>query len=297
MNSFANYDNVESLLIDVSCEINKQNLKEFVYTSLSLNNIPLSSKKKVSAFYLNSVNQYQIIIYDKKYKFVFFEIFSLYVNKKVKDEEYVLFLNKNFIVIFFGQKFYYFQKFEYKIDFNDLTEYFYKKLNIKIDKVYKFDCGSVENLKKEYIKKTKISIFKNLNEKRVYFNYFYVLYLLTLCALLFYYYENSVFQYNKKIKQDKQNKENELLIQKQKYTYKPFYDELNYVLLQSKNNNLKIQNFSYTQKNLSLVFNSKDKQNIYLFLNSFRSRLISNSIEYNESLKLYKCIISIHLNR
>lgn len=297
MHNFANFDDIETLTVDVSNEIEKSNLKEFTYTSLSLNNISTSYKKKIFTFYLKSSSQYQIIIYDKGYDFAFYEMFSFYLDKEKYKNSYVLFLNKNFIVVYYNLKFYYYQKFDYKINSDDLVEYFFRKLNIKIDKIYKLDDNSVEKIKNDYLKQPKESIYKNLNERKDYFIFFYLFYLFVLSFFILFYYTDLIDNVNEKKLVYEKNRSENLILQKEKYSYKFFYDELESIISKSKKLSLNIESLDYKKQSITFNISSKSKENLYLFLEHFKNRLLSNRIDYDETLKLYKCIADVSINR
>ena len=84
MSKYIPIKQIISLEINVSEKIDNENLKDFVLTSLSINNKIFSNKDLIYNSHIDKLNQYQMIVIDKNYKYVAFQIFELLYKKKVE---------------------------------------------------------------------------------------------------------------------------------------------------------------------------------------------------------------------
>ena len=71
-------DEIKSLFIDVSEEIENNNLKKFIFTSLKLNNFEINKNDFLLINFIHELKQYQVLIFSKEYKNAIFQIFELY---------------------------------------------------------------------------------------------------------------------------------------------------------------------------------------------------------------------------
>ena len=71
-------DEIKSLFIDVSEEIENNNLKKFIFTSLKLNNFEINKNDFLHINFIHEVKQYQALVFPKEYKNAIFQIFELY---------------------------------------------------------------------------------------------------------------------------------------------------------------------------------------------------------------------------
>ena len=67
MINYISTEQIFSLELDVSEEIDNNSLKNFVTTSLNLNNKEYSNNDLIYATYLQELKQYQIILIDNSY--------------------------------------------------------------------------------------------------------------------------------------------------------------------------------------------------------------------------------------
>lgn len=297
MNTFTNYNEIKTLLVSVSEEIDKNNIEEFVYTSLNRNNTTYSKNDIIYISFLSSSQQYQILISKKTFKFQLIEIFSLFYKKKEHLNTYDLYLNKNFLVIYKNAAFYYFQEFDHKIASDDLLEYFQKKLHIKLDNIKRVDCSKIEELKEEYILSFSKSVIDNINTKK---EWSFLIYLSCISLFIFIiisYYFLTINNINNTsaLKTIELNKS--LLTQKKLLMYKFFDKDLNLIIENLRLNKLKLKKLNYQKNSIHLVFSSKVKDNIYTFLDLYSSRLISSDILFDEKRKNYECNAHVKLFR
>ena len=81
MTNYACVKNIVSLEIDVSEKIDKENLKDFAFTSLKLNNKNFSKNDLIYINYIEELKQYQILLSTNAHKYLFFQIFELFYYK------------------------------------------------------------------------------------------------------------------------------------------------------------------------------------------------------------------------
>ena len=141
---------IKSLLIDVSEEIENKNLKKFVSTTLNLNNIVLNKNDFLYINFISEINKYQILIFPKEFKYMVFQIFEqLYIDKNIN--KYDLYLTESFFCLYKNASFYYSQKLESKVIIEDLISYLNKIFSIKIDSYQFIDEFQQKKLEKKYL--------------------------------------------------------------------------------------------------------------------------------------------------
>ena len=120
MSKYIPIKQIISLEINVSEKIDNENLKDFVLTSLSINNKIFSNKDLIYNSHIDKLNQYQMIVIDKNYKYVAFQIFELFYDKKVEGLD--LYLCDDFFCLYKNGLFYYYQTIEFSLTIEDFLE-------------------------------------------------------------------------------------------------------------------------------------------------------------------------------
>ena len=131
MSKYIPIKQIISLEINVSEKIDNENLKDFVLTSLSINNKIFSNKDLIYNSHIDKLNQYQMIVIDKNYKYVAFQIFELFYDKKVEGLD--LYLCDDFFCLYKNGLFYYYQTIEFSLTIEDFLEFINRKFNTKIN--------------------------------------------------------------------------------------------------------------------------------------------------------------------
>ena len=98
MTEYISTDQIITLELDVSEEIDNNSLRNFVLTSLDLNNKEYSSKDLICATYIEELKQYQILLIDKDYPKATFQVFELFY--KNKSEGLDLYLTDKFFCLY-----------------------------------------------------------------------------------------------------------------------------------------------------------------------------------------------------
>jgi len=99
MKDIALPSDIKSIIVDVSEEIQKKNLLNFVYTSLDLNNIDYSSNDIIYSNFLEHSKQYQFFIFSNNFKYMIIELLDDEYSED-SSNSFRLYIAKNFFVIY-----------------------------------------------------------------------------------------------------------------------------------------------------------------------------------------------------
>lgn len=281
---------IKSLLIDVSEEIENKNLKKFVSTTLNLNNIVLNKNDFLYVKFISEINKYQILIFPKDFKYMVFQIFEqLYIDKNIN--KYDLYLTESFFCLYKNGSFYYSQKLESKVIIEDLISYLNKIFSIKIDSYQFIDEFQQKKLEKKYLESNEKNIIQNFNIKnshsfKIYL--FYLFLIFSFCAVVF---ENKLENSQKEdteinIRNDFEKLKKEHLFN----SFSNFFNELFQIFIKY---DFDLESFEYKENSLKIVFSSTIKTNIYSFFNEIKEKLISQEISYLEKEELYKAVVYV----
>ena len=281
---------IKSLFVDVSEEIENKNLKKFVSTTLNLNNIVLNKNDFLYVKFISEINKYQILIFPKDFKYMVFQIFEqLYIDKNIN--KYDLYLTESFFCLYKNGSFYYSQKLESKVIIEDLISYLNKIFSIKIDSYQFIDEFQQKKLEKKYLESNEKNIIQNFNIKnshsfKIYL--FYLFLIFSFCAVVL---ENKLENSQKEdseinIKNDFEKLKKEHLFN----AFSNFFNELFQIFVKY---DFDLESFEYKENSLKIVFSSSLKTNIYSFFNEIKEKLISQEISYLEKEELYKAVVYV----
>ncbi len=281
---------IKSLLIDVSEEIENKNLKKFVSTTLNLNNIVLNKNDFLYINFISEINKYQILIFPKEFKYMVFQIFEqLYIDKNIN--KYDLYLTESFFCLYKNGSFYYSQKLESKVIIEDLISYLNKIFSIKIDSYQFIDEFQQKKLEKKYLESNEKNIIQNFNIKNSHSLKIYLLYIFLLfsfCAVVF---ENKLE--NSQKEDSEINIKNDFEKLKKEHLFNSFSNFFNELFLIFVKYDFDLESFEYKENSLKIVFSSSLKTNIYSFFNEIKEKLISQEISYLEKEELFKAVVYV----
>ena len=281
---------IKSLLIDVSEEIENKNLKKFVSTTLNLNNIVLNKNDFLYINFISEINKYQILIFPKEFKYMVFQIFEqLYIDKNIN--KYDLYLTESFFCLYKNGSFYYSQKLESKVIIEDLISYLNKIFSIKIDSYQFIDEFQQKKLEKKYLESNEKNIIQNFNIKNSHSLKIYLLYIFLLfsfCAVVF---QNKLE--NSQKEDSEINIRNDFEKLKKEHLFNSFSNFFNELFLIFVKYDFDLESFEYKENSLKIVFSSSLKTNIYSFFNEIKEKLISQEISYLEKEELYKAVVYV----
>ena len=281
---------IKSLFVDVSEEIENKNLKKFVSTTLNLNNIVLNKNDFLYVKFISEINKYQILIFPKDFKYMVFQIFEqLYIDKNIN--KYDLYLTESFFCLYKNGSFYYSQKLESKVIIEDLISYLNKIFSIKIDSYQFIDEFQQKKLEKKYLESNEKNIIQNFNIKnshsfKIYL--FYLFLIFSFCAVVF---ENKLE--NSQKEDSEINIKNDFEKLKKEHLFNSFSNFFNELFLIFVKYDFDLESFEYKENSLKIVFSSSLKTNIYSFFNEIKEKLISQEISYLEKEELYKAVVYV----
>ena len=287
MLDFALTNEIKSLFIDVSEEIENKNLKKFIFTSLKLNNFEINKNDFVHINFIFELKQYQVLVFPKEYKNAIFQIFELFYLDKNDLNKFDLYFTNDFFCLYKNTKFYYFQKIESHFEINELIEYINKKFTLKIDNYKIINNSQLEELKNSYLEKSFKNRVQNFNKKDDYSFKIYLLYLVVILMSFVFFLENKDETKNNFIV------ENEFDKLKNEYVFSSFNTDLNFLIKSLQKYNLNLKSFEYKENRIKINFSTISKPDIYDLFTNLKDRLISQEINYLENEKIYEVIIYV----
>jgi hypothetical protein len=291
MSKYIPIKQIISLEINVSEKIDNENLKDFVLTSLSINNKIFSNKDLIYNSHIDKLNQYQMIVIDKNYKYVAFQIFELFYDKKVEGLD--LYLCDDFFCLYKNGLFYYYQTIEFSLTIEDFLEFINRKFNTKINNYIKIEKDYLEELKNKYLSKNIKTTLKNINIKNDNSFKFYMIYVFILFVLGMYFYLNTEeLSFDKEIINN-QNLEFERF--KKEHNFLSSGDAFDEILENIKLHNLDLQILEYKQSKIKIILSSQIKENLYLFLQEYKKSLLSSSVYFDENKQKYEATAYVNL--
>ncbi|WP_368029760.1 hypothetical protein [Arcobacter sp. s6] len=291
MINYISTEEIFSLELDVSEEIDNNSLKNFVLTSLNLNNKEYSSTDLIYATYLQELKQYQVILINNQSSKAEFQVFELFYDDI--SEGLDLYLTDEFFCLYKNGVFYYYQAIEFSLTIEEFLDFINKKFNTKVNNYKRIQKEELEELKNKYSQKNKKSNLKNINKKKDNSFIFYIIYLFLLIYICIYY-----------IEQNNSQKTENPIIQNQSINYEKFKKEHTFISLENdfngileniKKYSLQIISFEYKKPKIKIILNSQIKANLYLFLKEYKKSLISSSIYFDEKKELYEVTAYVNL--
>ncbi len=287
MLDFASTNEIKSLFIDVSEEIENKNLKKFIFTSLKLNNFEINKNDFVHINFIFELKQYQVLVFPKEYKNAIFQIFELFYLDKNDLNKFDLYFTNDFFCLYKNTKFYYFQKIESHFEINELIEYINKKFTLKIDNYKIINNSQLEELKNSYLEKSFKNRVQNFNKKDDYSFKIYLFYLVVILISFVFFLENKDETKNNFIV------ENEFDKLKNEYIFSSFNTDFNFLIKSLQKYNLNLKSFEYKENRIKINFSTISKPDIYDLFTDLKDRLISQEINYLENEKIYEVIIYV----
>ena len=287
MLDFIPINEIKSLFIDVSEEIENKNLNKFILTSLQLNNFQINKNDFIHINFINELKQYQILVFPKEYKNLIFQIFEIFYVDKTDLNSFDLYLTNDFFCLYKNAQFYYFQKIESRLEIEELIAYVNKKFIIKIDNYKIIDHSKLEELKSLYLEKKLKNKLQNFNKKNDYSFKIYLIYLIIILVPFMLFLENNDKSKNSFILENNFDK------LKNDYFFIPFYGNFDFLIKLFQKYNLNIKSFEYKENKIKTIFYSTSKSDIYSLFEELKNRLISQEINYLENEKIYEVIIYV----
>jgi len=276
-------EEIHTLSIKVTEEINRKNLYKFVRTAILNSDFPFSKNTHYSFYYNSNTLTYEILFFDNTTD-TYLEAFSLLRIYKRTDKLIQVLLCENYFLIIRENKLLILKK------FNSTTNEEVLSYIQQMYKIEEFDIIEVKKSDLEYSNEDKLhsgnSIYPLYVKKSFY--YFLSFLFISLCFLItiiYWNYERSLIQTNSsfdKTNQSQKNNKNERVTK-------------NIVSLfqKMKNYNIKIEKISYINHKIKTILESKDESNLLAFTSSYSKEIQIKSLKYNEEKKLYVMEVTI----
>lgn len=294
MSNFAKTNEIKSLFIDVSEEIENKNLKKFIFTSIKLKNLIVDKNDFVHINFISELKQYQILIFPTHYINATFQIYELFYLDKKKSDSFDLYLAEDYFCLYKNGEFYYYQSIESEILINDLIEYINKNFFLKIDTYKIINNDYQEELKNNYLEKALNHKLINFNSKNSYsfgiFLFYILMLILSSCVLFL---NNQVDSENNK----ERVSENSYDKLKTEHLFISFSSDFVLLLDLINKYNLNLKTLEYKENRLKVVLSTPIKSDIYSFFSELKTNLISHDINYFENEKIYESTIYVKLSK
>ena len=293
MSNFAQANEIKSLFIDVSEEIENKSLKKFIFTSLKSKNLIVDKNDFVHINFISELNQYQILLFPTYYKNTIFQIYELFYLDKKELDIFDLYLSEEYFCLYKNGEFYYYQDIESEILINDLIEYINKNFSLKIDNYKIINNTYQEELKNDYLEKKLNNKLVNFNSKNSHSFGIFLFYILMLIL------SSSLFFLNNQINSGNKNEMVSDSYEKLKnehffISFSSNFNELSNLLNKY---NLTLKTLEYKENRLKIVLSTAIKSDIYSFFNELKTNLISHDINYFENEKIYESTIYVKLSK
>ena len=290
MTKYISSDQIITLELDVSEEIDNNSLRNFVLTSLNLNNKEYSANDLIYTTYIKELKQYQILLINNKFSKAEFQVFELFYKDKAEGLD--LYLCDKFFCLYKNGVFYYYQAIEFSLTIDEFLDFISKKFNTNVNNYKKIEVEELEELKSEYLQSKKKSSLKNINKKRNNSFIFYLIYLFLLLYIFIYYIEQNSTNNVEKPIPNTSNLDYEKF--KKEHTFISLENDFNKIFESINKHSLEIISFEYKKAKIKMILNSQIKDDLYLFLNEYKKSLISSSVYFDEKKELYE--VSAYVN-
>ena len=291
MTNYISSDQIITLELDVSEEIDNNSLRNFVLTSLNLNNKEYSANDLIYTTYIKELKQYQILLINNKFSKAEFQVFELFYKDKAEGLD--LYLCDKFFCLYKNGVFYYYQAIEFSLTIDEFLDFISKKFNTNVNNYKKIEVEELEELKNEYLQSKKKSSLKNINKKRNNSFIFYLIYLFLLVYICIYYIEQNSTNNVEKPIPNTSNLDYEKF--KKEHTFLSLENDFNKIFESINKHSLEIISFEYKKEKIKMILNSQIKDDLYLFLNEYKKSLISSSVYFDEKKELYEVRAYVNL--
>lgn len=274
-------DKLNSVQVE-SKRLNTRHLKNFIDSTLLLNNISYSTNSKIFLLYLNEIKNYQVLVFDDDFDNAYLECFLL--SDSLKDNKSVLFIYKKYIVLYINKEPYFFQKNSAKINNIELKRYLENSLKVNIEYIEEVDDKKFNEYYTRFKKENKKKLLKNYNKTKEYFLVIYSIYICLIIAISF------LSVINEKDELKSTTKKINIL---KDISFKPFVLEYSDFIKSLNKNKLVLNSFFYEKNITKFIFQSKNKSDIYNFLLMNKNKIFNSSIMYSKELKTFICEVEI----
>jgi hypothetical protein len=263
------YSKIKNISVQTTAKILNKHIKNFILSSLKLNNIIINKNDKIFFSYIKSANIYEIYILNTTNSNIStqYHIFNTFYKHKSSNKSIDIFITKDFFVVYKESRFYFAKK-NKKYKTSDIIKFIEYKYHIKIDTVNIIS----DILLKEYetnIYNSKTCSIDFISLKISYSLVYYLIYIFTFCILV-----SIFFIKENKITHNIINKKANKIYNK---------DITNDIIINLNKHNIYINKIDFDKK-YTLSLYSKNIKNIYNFLSEYKNKVNIKSLYQDKNI-------------
>lgn len=277
MNILALKNDFKTLEIESNEEIKRKNLKDFILTSLYLNEQDSYDNKAIYVNYLYLSNKYQLFISPKNTKNFVFELFSNICNKS----KYTLVISESFFCIYVNKYFYYYKELDYELNDEKLIDFVSSNLSINIDEIIHVSNDELDTLISSYNQNKIESILIDINKTKEYGFIYFLLYLFALLVISITYINYTKIENEKIVQLQKEKYLQNLKNKRDEMSFISFHDKFIVFYKNIKKYDLELINFKYMNNRFEFLISTDNKSKIFKFLDIYKNKITSSSIQFD----------------
>ena len=277
-----NINDIQTLTIKVTEEINPKNLHLFLKTSILNSGLPFSKNSFYYYFYHLDLLTYEIIFYEKNAEDIFLEPFLLLEEYSKTDNSVKVYVTDSYFVVVKSSKVLVLKKIT-TLDMNEISTYIQQIYNLS-----NFELIQISNETLLDIAQQKRSLYMDgfypLYSKKS-FNIFLAFSLLGLFLLLIFLYIGNL---------ETANKVTPIVQKKIQVKHKSdVMTQVNLLFKNIKSNTIIIEKINYENKHFQTILYHKEQKKLLDFANIYGAKIDIKTLKYEPTKKLYRMEVDI----
>jgi len=277
-----NINDIQTLTIKVTEEINPKNLHLFLKTSILNSGLPFSKKSFYYYFYHLDLLTYEIIFYEKNAEDIFLEPFLLLEEYSKTDNSVKVYVTDSYFVVVKSSKVLVLKKIT-TLDMNEISTYIQQIYNLS-----NFELIQISNETLLDIAQQKRSLYMDgfypLYSKKS-FNIFLAFSLLGLFLLLIFLYIGNL---------ETANKVTPIVQKKIQVKHKSdVMTQVDMLFKNIKSNTIIIEKINYENKQFQTILYHKEQKKLLDFANIYGAKIDIKTLKYEPTKKLYRMEVDI----
>jgi len=274
LDNIISFDTIDTSLLKVSEKIIDKNIDKFILHNVNNQN------QNIFYNYLYLSSEYFICSYNSKKSFTIIDLILVFIKDKKLDNKKVLIFYEEHFILVDNLKFYYFQKLDKELLKEDIKEYVKKRFNFDVQEEIYVNSSQLNELTINK-KTTSLKFIKDTKEIKIYVGYITTLFILSFALFSFDYYIKA-----KKEEAKTKREKNNLLKQKSIKLEDRLSYKTSLLLSKIEKDNLQISKFGFTNKNLHITFISKNRDDVYAFLQKYKNTKVNSFLETKDGYEI-----------
>lgn len=290
-NDLISFEHITHISQKTTEQINEKNLKDFLVTSLELQNITKELYTSIYHVYFSNTNRYEIYAYKiKKDKSILeFQVFeTFYKQNEIQSTNCDIFITEKYFCIYQNGKFLFAKENKAYLE-DEIKNYVEFTYHIKAQNIYFIDQKELEKLilNSNNLKELKTYSIKKQNR----FFKIYILVLMLSCILTFYTIDSFIKENKIKNKQLFSKLQKKHKKSKRKFNTNIALD-IKVLFEELKKHKILLLDLKYDKK-LFLQISLKKKNSLFKFIDTNDKKIIINSLEQKIDDKTYLVSLTI----